>query len=88
MTFINSIKDFFSDTFLNKAEHAVQSYTAGIGGQGARNYGLHSQYAEQMQCIYRATLPIGVNDGRKRRKEKKRRRNRRFLELPRPMAGS
>ena len=55
--------------------------------------GAYLQYADhsQSQCIYTATLPIGVNDGgkEKQRKEKKRNEKKwRFLELPRPMAGS
>ena len=41
------------------------------------------QYADQTD---RTTLPIGVK-GRKRKEEKKKRKGR-FLELPRPMAGS
>ena len=36
---------------MNKAEHARQSYAAGIGGQGAL-------YADHIQWIERPTLPI------------------------------
>ena len=32
----------------NKAEHAVQSYAAGVGGLGAWGYGLYLQYANNM----------------------------------------
>ena len=50
------------------------------------------QYADYGQCIRRATLHIGVNDGgkeKKKRKEQKRKEKKwRFLELPRPTAGS
>ena len=54
-------------------------------------FGTCVQYADHSQCIRTATLPIGVNDGgkEKQRKEKKRNEKKwRFLELPRPMAGS
>ena len=44
--------------------------------------GTYLQYADHTD---RATLPIGVKG---RRKEKKKKRKWRFLELPRPMAGS
>ena len=56
-----------------KREHAEQIF------------GTYLQYADHIQCLGRATLPIGVNDGGK---EKERKEKRRFLELPRPRAGS
>ena len=37
---------------LNKAEHSVQSYAAGVGGLGACGYGLHLQYADHMTELY------------------------------------
>ena len=36
----------------NKAEHAVQSYAAGIGGLGALGYGLYLQYADRMTELH------------------------------------
>ena len=34
--------------YINKAEHAVQSYAAGVWGLGAWGYGLYLQYADHM----------------------------------------
>ena len=48
---------------MNKAEHAVQSYAAGVGGLGAWGLGLYLQYADHMAELQ---AHIGVNDGRKR----------------------
>ena len=45
------------------------------------------QYSDYGQCIHRATLPIGVNDGGKEKKKRKEKKGR-FLKLPRPRAGS
>ena len=42
---------------MNKAEHAVQSYAAGVGGLGAlgpgdMGYGLYLQYADHMAELH------------------------------------
>ena len=50
---------------VNKAEHAVQSYAAGIRGQGARKPGA------PIQCVGRASLLIGVNDGERGKQDDK-----------------
>ena len=55
------------DKYTEHAEHILCTYL---------------QYADYGQCIRRATLPIGVNDGGKEEKK------RRFRELPRPRSGS
>ena len=47
------------------------------------NLGMNLEYADHSQWMHRATLPMGVNDG-----GKEKRKERRFLELPRPRAGS
>ena len=73
-----------SNFFLHQSlPHKYQKHTD-------HNLGIHLQYADHSQWMHRATLPMGVNDGgeNKRRKEKKKRKERRFLELPRPRAGS
>ena len=67
---------------VNKAEHAVQSYAAGIG---ARKPG------GPIQCEGRATLPIGVNDGERGKQDDKRgkggnKTTEKFLAKPVPRA--
>ena len=48
----------------------------------------HLQYADYGQCIRRATLPIGENDGGKEKKKRRKEKKWRFLELLWPTAGS
>ena len=36
----------------SKAEHAVQSYAAGVGGLGTWVYGLYLQYADHMTWLH------------------------------------
>ena len=38
---------------------------------GVRGQELNLQYADHIQCIDKATLPIGVNDGGKEKKKKR-----------------
>ena len=61
------------DKYTEHAEHILCTY-------------LH--YADYSQCIIRATLPIGVNDGGKEEKKRRKEKKWRFLELPWPRAGS
>ena len=65
---------------LSNAKHMLDKYTE----HAEHILCTYLQYADYGQCIRRATLPIGVNDGGKEKKRKERR----FLELPRPRAGS
>ena len=66
---------------LSNAKHILDKYQKHTD----HNLGIHLQYADHSQWMHRATLPLGVNDGGK---EEKKRKERRFLELPRPRAGS
>ena len=65
---------------LSNAKHNQDKYTK----HAKHILCTYLQYADYGQCIRRAALPIGVNDGGKEKKRKERR----FLELPRPRAGS
>ena len=79
----------------NKAEHAVQSYAAGIGGRGTGGLvpvgagGLGSIYqriSDPKQCLCRTILPVGLKDGRRRRRRRRRRRKKRKMAVPRAAA--
>ena len=52
----------------NKAEHAVKSYAAGTGSQGA--HAMNMVTAQDIHCLRKATESIGLNDGRRRRRRK------------------
>ena len=70
----------------NKAEPAVQSYAAGIGGKGPGAFqglrGLGEWGWRGRGCLSRAKESIELNDGRRRR----RRRRRRKMVVPRAAA--
>ena len=63
---------------LSNAKHMLDKYQKHTD----HNLGIHLQYADHSQWMHRATLPMGVNNGGKEEKK------RRFLDMPRPMAGS
>ena len=55
---------------LSNAKHMLDKYQKDTD----HALDIHLHYADYSQCISRATLPIGVNDGgkeKKKRKEKK-----------------
>ena len=73
-------KQYKYPTMLSNAKHMLNKYTE----HAEHILCTYLQYADHIQFTGRATLPIGVNDGGKEKKRKERR----FLELPRPRAGS
>ena len=66
---------------LSNAKHMLNKYKE----HAEHTLCTYVQYADYGQCISRATLSNGVNDGGK---EKKKEKKRRFLELLRPRAES
>ena len=52
---------------LSNAKHMLGKYQK----MTDHNLGIHLQYADHCQWIYRAALPVGVNDGGKEEEKKR-----------------